>query len=113
MPRRRPDQVVTHRLELGTFERGVVESKLISDSVVGIAGAAAVAIGGLGATGIAALFLAGQAPELLTDIQSVAKKYNPITNISTIIEGAKKQEGESWWDLLDPTFWTEEGWSLW
>jgi len=96
----------------------MIESRIAADALVGVAQAVAVAVGGLGAAGIAALFLSSQAPEILTDLKSVVSKYNPVTNIETIVSHYTESLAEgnpnatSWWDILDPTFWTKNRWDF-
>ena len=50
MPKRKPDQVITHRVELGTWERDniikpIVGAKVVDSTVTSVAKAGAVALG--------------------------------------------------------------------
>ena len=77
MPRSKPDQVVTHRVELGTKERKMLEemqtAKLIKDVGIGV-GIASVGIGGTYVAYKIGYGLVGWADDLFDDIKKNMKK---------------------------------------
>lgn len=75
MPRRRPDQVIEHRISLSDFERNKVNqvqalatANVGLDAVTGIAQAAGAALAGGGALIAAFVLLRWKAPEIIADV---------------------------------------------
>lgn len=89
MPRRRPDQVIEHRISLSDYERGKVtealqtaQANVALDTVTGAALAVGTALGGAGALLAAGVLMYWKAPEILSDITD---KTNTI--IDNLVDG--------------------------
>ena len=89
MPRRRPDQVIEHRISLSDYERGKINQALQTaqanvalDTVTGAAMAVGTALGGAGALLAAGVLMYWKAPEIFSDLTD---KTNEI--IDGIVDG--------------------------
>ena len=89
MPRRRPDQVIEHRVSLSDYERGKINEALQTaqanvalDTVTGAAMAVGTALGGAGALLAAGVLMYWKAPEILSDITDKTNTF-----IDNLVDG--------------------------